>query len=57
MNALRLLAAFLLCVADLAAQQVRYVIHVSVDGLRPDAVTALPVEALPNSPRAAMPAR
>ena len=48
MQTFRLLLALLLCAAGLSAQDVRYVIHVSVDGLRPDAITALPVEALPN---------
>lgn len=46
--ALHLGLAVLLGAATLAAQEVRYVIHVSVDGFRPDAITALPVSAVPN---------
>ena len=48
MTALRRLAAVLLCATGLSAQPARSVIHVSVDGLRPDAIAALPAAALPN---------
>ena len=51
MQTFRLLFALLLSAAGLSAQDVRYVVHVSVDGLRPDAITALPATALPNFTR------
>lgn len=43
--------ALLFGAAGLSAQDVRCVIHVSVDGLRPDSITALPPSALPNFQR------
>ena len=46
-----LLIALLLGAASLSAQQARYVIHISIDGLRPDAIAALPATALPNFTR------
>ena len=51
MQTFRLLFALLLSAAGLSAQDVRYVVHISVDGLRPDAITALPATALPNFTR------
>lgn len=46
-----LILALLLGAASLSAQQARYVIHISIDGLRPDAIAALPATALPNFTR------
>jgi hypothetical protein len=46
-----LILALLLGAASLSAQQARYVIHISIDGLRPDAIAALPATSLPNFTR------
>ncbi|HLP01075.1 MAG TPA: alkaline phosphatase family protein [Opitutaceae bacterium] len=47
-HALQLALSLAFGASLLAAQEIRYVIHVSIDGLRPDAITALPVVSLPH---------